>query len=465
MGLSKGIIVAGVSSGVGKTTVSLAIMQGLRVRGFAVQPFKVGPDFIDPSYHELACGRPSRNLDPWLMGKRGLVDCYLGNSRDADISVVEGVMGLYDGMSGANDYASTAYTAKLLGLPVILVIDASKSARSVAAVALGFIRLDRRVKIAGLVINNVAGPRHAGFVIEAIRSTVKLPIFGIISRFYSEQKVLTQRHLGLIPVRELRRKHKQRLRLIARAVGDQIDYDAIVKHSSEPSKSLNGPVSDAGGIVNTASKTKVVVALDESFNFYYQDNLEALRKQGAELEFFSPVNDKMIPAGCHGLVLGGGFPEVLADRLQENKAMRESIRKYIQDGMPVYAECGGLMYLSRSISGYDGSRRHLRMVGAVDADTVMKGRLTLGYTSGECIEGMFAGIDLRGHEFHYSAIENVSSDSRLVYKLKKGVGVRDNMDGFSVNEFGIASYTHVHFRGAPKIAVRFVQACKQYSKK
>ncbi|AIF83795.1 hydrogenobyrinic acid a,c-diamide synthase (glutamine-hydrolysing) /cobyrinate a,c-diamide synthase [Candidatus Nitrososphaera evergladensis SR1] len=454
------IVVAGVTSGVGKTTVAVAIMHTLRKKkGLAVQPFKVGPDFIDPSYHTFVTGRKSRNLDVWLMGRQGVIDCFNSACESADVAVIEGVMGLFDGMSGKDNFASTAHVAKILGAPVVLVVDASKSARSIAAIALGFTHFDRSVRIAGIILNNVASDRHAGYLSEALAGKVRrVPVLGVIRR-NSEIK-MDERHLGLVPAQELQKKKRAAILDAAKYVSEQIDIDSILKACG------TGPLPASSSAMKKAPKKKattIAVALDESFNFYYADNLDALRRAGARLVFFSPVNDARLPEGIDGVMLGGGFPEVLADKLEKNRPMIKSVAKAVNAGMPVYGECGGLMYLTRSISGYKGEKKTRRMAGLIDADTVMTSRLTLNYTEADCDGPVFGRANLRGHEFHYSAIEDISRDSRFAYAMKKGKGVTDGRDGFVIGETGLAAYMHLHFASKNNVlAERLVRSCASY---
>lgn len=450
------IVVAGVTSGVGKTTVAVAIMHALRMRGLKVQPFKVGPDFIDPSYHTFVTKRQSRNLDVWMMGRQGVLGCFAGACADVDVAVIEGVMGLFDGMSGKNDYASTAHVAKILDAPVVLVVDAGKGARSIAAIVLGFLSFDRNVRIAGIVLNNVAGDRHAGYITEALAGKVRAPVVGIVRR--DKEIAIEERHLGLVPTPELHETKRKKIVQGAGYVADQIDIDRILSLCGT-SKLPDAPVR-----TTLAKRARIAVALDASFNFYYVDNLDALRRSGAELVFFSPVQDAKLPRDIDGMILGGGFPEVLADRLERNEPMIRSVRKALQDGMPVYGECGGLMYLTRSIRGYKGERKARRMAGLVDADTLMTGKLTLNYTEAKCDGPVLGRARLRGHEFHYSSIENIARDSRFAYSMKKGMGVTGEKDGFIVNGNGIAAYMHLHFAGT-KLPDRLVQACASYSRR
>jgi cobyrinic acid a,c-diamide synthase len=451
------IVIAGVTSGVGKTSVAVAIMNACRKRGLRVQPFKVGPDFIDPSYHTSVTNKHSRNLDVWMMGKKGVLDCFTSACKSADIAIIEGVMGLFDGMSGKNDFASTAHVAKILDAPVLLVVDAGKGARSIAAIVLGFLHFDRKLRIAGVILNNVAGHRHAGYVTEALAGVVKVPVVGVIPR--NSDIKMEERHLGLVPAPELKetKRHVIIFRT-AKYIAEYLDINKIM--------SLCGvtPLPHSPPEAKLPVRTTIAVALDQSFNFYYVDNLDALRSAGARLVFFSPVSERKLPEGIQGIILGGGFPEVLADRIEKNRSMIMSIRDAVEDGMPIYGECGGLMYLTRSIRGYKGEKKVRKMAGIVQADTLMTNRLTLNYTDAECNGPLFGKTHLRGHEFHYSSIQNISADTRFAYSLKKGRGVTGNCDGFIINDSGIAAYMHLHFANS-KLPERLVLSCIRYSRR
>jgi cobyrinic acid a,c-diamide synthase len=361
-------------------------------------------------------------------------------------------------MSGKDNFASTAHVAKMLGAPVVLVVDAGKSARSIAAIALGFMHFDRGVRIAGVILNNVASDRHAGYLRDALAGKVKAPVLGIIRR--NSELRMEERHLGLVPAQELQKKKRREIVRAARYVSDQIDVDSVLKACG------TGPLSASSPAVEKAPKKRatIAVALDESFNFYYADNLDALKRAGARLAFFSPVNDATLPEEIDGIILGGGFPEVLADRLEKNKPMIRSVAKAVNAGMPVYGECGGLMYLTRSISGYRGEKKARRMAGLIDADTVMTSRLTLNYTEADCDGPVFGRTNLHGHEFHYSAIEGISRDSRFAYSMKKGKGVIDGKDGFVIGGTGLAAYMHLHFANNV-LAERLVRSCASYSRR
>jgi len=447
------VIVAGVTSSVGKTSISIAIMRALREKGYTVQGFKVGPDYIDPSYHTSITGRQSRNLDPWLMGEKGVIQSFHDASIDADLAVIEGVMGLFDGLSGKDNFASTAHIAKLLKSHVILVIDAAKAARSVAAVALGFMKFDPSIRVAGVILNNVAGDKHARYCIDALKQ-IKIPVLGTIKR--NKEIQLQERHLGLVPTGE-RKELNYKAVQVADYMKEQIDIDktiAIAKKASKLHIKTNN--------INKKIKAITAIALDESFNFYYADNLDILRSLGAELKFFSPVNDRHIP-DADGLYIGGGFPEVLAEKLEKNSDMLSAVRKVATDGMPIYAECGGLMYLTRSITEFNGAKHN--MVNLFDVDTIMDKKLTLNYTEARVVNSCVIaknGKTIRGHEFHYSRIDDSSKDIRFAYQLKKGKGVNGSNDGL-IEYNTLASYMHMHFANR-NYAENFLLACKAYSK-
>ncbi len=455
------LVIAGATSGVGKTIITTAILYACKKKGMKVQPFKIGPDFIDPTYHTLVTQRVSRNLDMWMMGKKNILKCVDDSTQDCDIVIIEGVMGLFDGLSGKSEFASTAHVAKLLNASIILVIDASKAARSIAAIALGFLHFDRNLKIAGIVLNNIAGSRHANYVSDAFAQRIKAPIIGIVKR---DQKMkFKERHLGLIPSSEMDYKEKKSILECANIVSDQLNLDKLnIIRKSLDTKTSRGSI-DKNTI--PTSSTKIAVALDESFNFYYQDNLDALRKEKVELVFFSPVNDSMLPSNIDGIMLGGGFPEILSEQLERNCSMKKSIAKAANNGMPIYGECGGLMYLSKSVRGYDKGKKKIRkMVGIIEADTYMDRKLTLNYTLAECNSSILGTIfKLRGHEFHYSAIENIPKDSRFAFSLKRGNGIIDKKDGFVINNL-LASYMHLHFSDK-RIPKRLAESFLKYSRR
>jgi len=435
------LVVAGATSGVGKTSITSAIIYGIKKRGYSVQAFKVGPDYIDPSYLSAISGNDTRNLDVWLMGENELVQSFARNST-SDISIIEGVMGYYDGFGGKTNYASTHHVASLLKSPTILVLDASKAARSIAATALGFAKFHHNSRIVGIILNKIGSKKHENMCKQALAS-LKVPILGSILK---NSESMESRHLGLIPVKE-QRSLQNKIRKISREISDNLDIDKIIqicKNVPQLSKSQSKKFKNP-----TAT---VAVALDSSFNFYYHDNLEALRREGAKLKFFSPVSDKKIPK-CDLIYIGGGFPEVLGQSLERNTTMRNLIKKHAEEGMPIYAECGGLMYLTKSISF---GKKKYKMVGLFDAETQMTKKMTLNYTEGRITSNcLISGpAKFRAHEFHYSKICNLARDAKLVYDLKIGEGISGKKDALS--EYNtLASYCHLYFDSA-KYATKLV---------
>ncbi len=436
------LVVAGATSGVGKTSITSAIIYGIKKRGHNVQPFKVGPDYIDPSYLSSISKNNAKNLDVWLMGENELVQSFVKNSA-SDISVIEGVMGYYDGFGGKTNYASTHHVASLLKAPTVLVLDASKAARSIAATALGFTKFHRNSRIVGIILNKIGSKKHERMCRQAL-TNLKVPILGSILK---NSESMESRHLGLIPVKE-QKSLQNKIRKISRDISDNLDIDKIVQICKNvpqlpkvKSKKFKKPIAT------------VAVALDSSFNFYYHDNLEALRREGARLKFFSPVSDKKIPA-CDLIYIGGGFPEVLGQSLERNTTMRKMIKKRAEEGTPIYAECGGLMYLTKSIS-FD--KKKYKMVGLFDAETQMTKKMTLNYTEGRIRSSCLvsAPAKFRAHEFHYSKILNLPRDAKLVYDLKIGEGIAGKKDALS--EYNtLASYCHLYFDSA-KYAARMLE--------
>ena len=436
------LVVAGATSGVGKTSITSAIIYGIKKRGYTVQPFKVGPDYIDPSYLSAISGNDTKNLDVWLMGENDLVQSFVKNSA-SDVSVIEGVMGYYDGFGGKTNYASTHHVASLLKSPTVLVLDASKVARSIAATALGFAKFHRNSRIIGIILNKIGSKKHERMCRQAL-ANLKIPILGSILK---NSESMESRHLGLIPVKE-QKSLQNKIRKISREISDNLDIDKIIQICKNvpqlpkvQSKKFKKPT------------VTVAVALDSSFNFYYHDNLEALRREGARIKFFSPVSDKKIPR-CDLIYIGGGFPEVLGNSLEKNSIMRKLIKKHAEDGMPIYAECGGLMYLTKSISF---GKRKYKMVGLFDAETQMTEKMTLNYTEGRISSSCLvsAPAKFHAHEFHYSKIRNLPRDAKLVYDLKIGEGIARKKD--ALTEYNtLASYCHLYFDSA-KYAEKLVQ--------
>jgi cobyrinic acid a,c-diamide synthase len=456
------LIIAGTTSGVGKTTISLAVMHAFKnKKGLLVQPFEIGPDFIDPSYHKIITGKESRTLDAWLMGKDGILSTVEKASKDVDIGIVEGVMGLFDGMSGRNDFASTAYVAKILNAPIILVVDTAKAARSIAAMICGYLNFDKKLKIIGIILNNVSGPKHAKYLIEACRNSLNVSILGIVKR--DSDLKMDERHLGLIPSDELDPSKRNKVVRLANKVSEEIYYDKIISLIKLRKSKFTKPIIKYER--NAPKVVKIAVALDNSFNFYYNENLNILRDLGAEITYFSPINDKHIANDISGIVLGGGFPEVMADKLNSNQSMIKSIKKVAEQGTPIYGECGGLMYLTKSITGYKNSKKHFQMVGIIDAETEMTGRLTLNYTNADMNTSTFGNIkNIRGHEFHYSKLKDLPSDLKYAYSMKRGIGADGGKHDGILTHNSIASYMHLHFHDR-RFPTRWINNCIAYERK
>jgi len=435
------LVVAGATSGVGKTSITSTIIYGIKKRGYSVQAFKVGPDYIDPSYLSAISGNDTRNLDVWLMGENELVQSFVKNSA-SDISIIEGVMGYYDGFGGKTNYASTHHVASLVKSPTILVLDASKAARSIAATALGFAKFHHNSRLVGIILNKIGSKKHENMCKQALAS-LKVPILGSILK---NSESMESRHLGLIPVKE-QKSLQNKIRKISREISDSLDIDKILQICKNvpqlpkvQQKKFKNPT------------VTVAVALDSSFNFYYHDNLEALRREGAKLKFFSPVSDKKIPK-CDLIYIGGGFPEVLGQSLERNTVMWKMIKNHAEEGMPIYAECGGMMYLTKSISY---GKKKYKMVGLFDAETQMTKKMKLNYTEGRITSScLISGpAKFRAHEFHYSKIGNLARDAKLVYDLKIGEGISGKKDALS--EYNtLASYCHLYFDSA-KYATKLV---------
>jgi cobyrinic acid a,c-diamide synthase len=449
------LIIAGTHSGVGKTTITVGLIDALRRRGLNVQPFKVGPDYIDPGYHSLAAGRPCRNLDTWMLPSERVQATFAHAAASADVAVIEGVMGLYDGSGYEDESGSTAEVAKLLDAPVVLVLDAGRMARSAGAIALGYQQFDTHLRLAGFLVNRAAGEAHGRGVASAIEAATGLPVFGWLPR--AERLEIPERHLGLIPTVE-----SSESREFTRAAGDlvsqHLDLDRLHSLASSRRKHAVRPffcTDGANGI-----RAFIAVARDEAFHFTYEDNLDLLRAFGAELASFSPLRDKTLPAGTAGIVLSGGFPEVHAEQLSDNRAMQADLREAHGRGLPLYAECGGLMYLTQAIR--DGSGNMMPMVGLLPGYCEMADRLTMGYRIARSAgESWFlhAGETIRGHEFHYSAWKGRPEQLPPAYYLLPRSGAdQATPEGARVGNLW-ASYVHVHFGAKPELARRFVEAC------
>ena len=494
------LVIAGERSGAGKTTVTIALLAYLIRRGLNVQSFKVGPDYIDPMFHAFVTGRPCRNLDPVLTSESYVKKCFSRHIQDVDYALVEGVMGLFDGVSRKNQesqshdtdfdtdtrinyrkeegnydfsFASTAHVAYLVNLPVLFVIDCSRLSGSVAAIAHGFRSFNPDLKFAGLVLNRVASDRHLELLQDALQP-LNLPILGVLRR--DEAVTIPDRHLGLIPAEELPNLHAA-IDKLADLAAVSFDWEQLLpllaatrNGGGEGSEQLSGRhslpsdmVTQKDDVVNSLGKqfgVRIAVARDRAFNFYYQDNLDLLEELGAELVFWSPLDDSVFPDNVQGLYFGGGFPEVFAQKLSGNVLIRDAVRKAIFSGMPTYAECGGLMYLCDSIVDFDGNS--WQGVGVLETAAAMGKRLTLGYREAVAVRdsSVLTALDeVWGHEFHRSHL-TVEPTNPVYHSWRYGKRgeVEAVAEGWGVCQVH-ASYLHLHWGARPDIPARFLQQC------
>jgi cobyrinic acid a,c-diamide synthase len=474
------VLISADRSSSGKTTISMGIMASLVSRGYKVQPFKVALDYIDPSYHTEITGRFCRNLDGYLMDENEILDVYTHGceaDEQADIAIIEGVRGLYEGFESLSDLGSTAQIAKILKCPVVLVINARSITRSSAALVNGYKNFDPDVELAGVILNNIGSRRHADKAKEAIEYYTGVPVIGVVPRDPSMQ--ISMRHLGLIPALEGRRRlgeegFEDRLRGIENNINNGIDINRFLK-IARSAKPLKKPEYSVFSSTTTSeeARPKIGIALDEAFNFYYRDNIDLLKLAGAELVFFSPVKDSTLPE-IDGLYIGGGYPELFAAELEANKSMREQIKMASAAGMPIYAECGGLMYLTQKIStGIPGKGTYhdasmpestYSMVGALPGHTIMGQTRVVSYNIGtlerDCLIGK-KGNSFKGHEFHHSEIQKIPEDAEFVISISRGTGIKGDKDGLiSGNTLG--SYAHLHGVAYRELASSLVEAARKF---
>lgn len=439
-GKAPAVVIAGTSSGCGKTTVTLGVMAALRKRGVKVQPFKCGPDFIDPTLHRQITGRISRNLDVHMCGEAFVRSCFAAHAPAEGISVIEGVMGLFDGGEG-----SAAHLAALLGVPVILVVDVRSAAESVAAVIKGFETLDSRIRITGVILNRVGSVRHRQMIEDAVNKYCRAEIIGVLPR--ENEISLPSRHLGLHMGPEVDLNRQQ----LAALIEEHLDLDKLWKLACTAKSGIDKPKNMVGHPCRKPV-VRLGLARDEAFCFYYQDNLDMLTRAGAEIVEFSLLHDSRLPPALDGLYLGGGYPELHARKLAANRCMREEIKKFSESGKPVYGECGGFMYLCSSI--IDDKGREYPMAGIYPVRAIMATRLRrLGYRQVEIrCETLFgqAGTNCYGHEFHYSEIEPMPASIERAWILDDG---RD--EGYRIRNT-LAGYVHLHWGRTPEVIDCFV---------
>ena len=452
------IIIAGERSGVGKTTVTLALLAAIKARSPShkslVQSFKVGPDYIDPMFHSYITGLPCRNLDPVLTSEAYVRSCFAKHSQNAEYALIEGVMGLFDGATGHDDTASTAHVARLLNAPVVLILNCASTSRSIAAIAHGYRTFDPRIQIAGVVLNRVGSDRHLELLTQAL-APLELPILGVLRR--QDNIAIPDRHLGLIPTAEMSNLDEiiQRLAHLGETCFDWEKLLPLMENSQPLPQMEKG--------VGCEGKIRIAIAQDRAFSFYYADNLDLFHEMGAELIPWSPISDRELPENVQGLYFGGGFPEVFAAELAENKTARESVQIAIKSGIPTYAECGGLMYLCDRI--VDFQEQSFPMVNIFPTTAKMGKRLTLGYRQAIALQDsplVQKGDRIWGHEFHRSSLTEISD--RPLYSLQ---GYDSHLqyppEGWQKHQVH-ASYTHLHFGAQIDLLARFLLNCKNFSR-
>ncbi|WP_179581388.1 cobyrinate a,c-diamide synthase [Tunturiibacter gelidoferens] len=453
----RGLLVSGTASGVGKTTVALAIMAGLRRRGLAVQPFKCGPDFLDTGHHTRICGRKARNIDTWMLSEEANRSVLRSVARGVDVLVAEGMMGLFDGKSGNTEAGSTAEIAKLLKLPVVLVVDAAKTARSIAAVLLGFEMFDPDLRLAGVILNRVATERHYEMLRAAIETSCRTKILGWLPR--DQTIAIPERHLGLQGAAEAATEDDTAIDTLAALAERFFDLDRLL----ELQCGLKLNEDQDSGVRHSQSEEAVRIGVpsDHAFSFYYEDNLDLLREQGSEIVQFSPLHDRCLPTGLDGLYLGGGYPELHAEQLSNNRSMLDDVRAFAASGRPVYAECGGMIYLSKSLSTASGET--FAMADVLPLSMQMTGKLVqFGYVTVEFTEDCLLGVKgttVRGHSFHYSCIVS-RGEAATCYRVQYSMSGKEELEGFRQGNV-LASYVHLHLRANTKIARDFVAAVRR----
>ncbi|HYV16290.1 MAG TPA: cobyrinate a,c-diamide synthase [Conexibacter sp.] len=443
------VVIAGTSSGAGKTTVACGLIGALRARGLVVQGFKVGPDYIDPSHHALASGRPGRNLDAFLSGPELIAPLVRHGGAGADVAVIEGVMGMFDGASGRGELASTAHVAKLLEAPVVLVLDAAAMARSAAAIVHGYRTFDPDVHVAGVIFNRVGSDHHEQLLREAL-APLGVPVLGALRR--DERVAVPERHLGLVPAGEREPRARTALDALAQLVAEHVDLDAV-EQLARAAPAVPGPAWSPAPAEPPASGARIAIARGPAFSFHYEENLELLAAAGVELAPFDPLRDEALPEGAGALVLAGGFPEVFGAELAANAPLRAAVAAFAGAGRPLLAECGGLLYLCRELDGH-------AMCGVLPARGRMAGRLTLGYreaTAATATPWLDAGTRVRGHEFHYSQVEPLDDAPPHAAAWTLSARGTERPEGFVAGALH-ASYLHVHWAAHPHLALRLAHA-------
>ena len=454
------IMIAGTNSGVGKTTVTLGIMSALVQKGIKVQGFKAGPDYIDPSHHTFVTGNASRNLDTWVMGNDACCELFERSASNANISVIEGVMGLYDGSIDSTGNGSSVHLAKILNTPVILVVNASGVAQSAGAIVMGFKEFDKEVKLAGIILNNIGSQSHYDCIKKTIEETCSVTVLGYLKK--DKDITIPERHLGLIPSEE-EKVNSTLYEKLGQMVLETVDIDRLLDIAGSAGRY---PDYDKSIFINRDPlNVTLAIARDNAFCFYYQDDIDLFETMGAKIKQFSPLNDKSLPNGIDGIFIGGGFPELYAAKLMENKSMRNAILEAHKQGTVIYGECGGMMYLLEKLIDCEG--RSFKMSGVLrGASRMEKRRQGMGYVIADEIGDNVIckrGDTFRAHEFHWSKLQDVPDDTDFAYTTKKSIGNKTGVDGICKSHI-LASYTHVHFCSNPKLARNILSAMAKASK-
>ncbi len=451
------LVLSALKGGAGKTTVSLALLAAWRSMGLQAVPFKKGPDYIDTAWLARAAGATCRNLDPYLIGWDQALEVFVDHTGPDNFAVIEGNRGLYDGLDAAGSI-STAELAKKLKAPVILIVDCTKSTRTIAALVYGCLKFDPRVSLGGVVLNYIGGDRHERVIRECIGESVGVPVLGAIPR---QRQEMPERHMGLVPTFE-HPEADRTLDWLAQLARDHLDLEGLAR-VARSAPGLDGPLSQVQEARPGSPKVRIGVIRDSAFQFYYPENIEALEQEGAKVVFISALKDRALPE-LDGLYIGGGFPETQAQMLADNVSFRRSLKAEAEAGLPVYAECGGLMYLSRTLI-MDG--QEFPMSGVLDLVVdVQKKPQGHGYTRVRVDrENPFypLGTELKGHEFHYSRVVNLTGrEENLAFESLRGQGVAGKRDGVVKNNV-LATYTHIHALGTPCWAQGVVKAAQDHS--
>lgn len=446
------IVIAATKSGSGKTTLTVGLLAALKKRGLNVQPYKIGPDYIDTGWHTLACGKISHNLDSVLIGKQNIEKIFVETAKCADISVIEGVMGLFDG--GINGISSTAEISKLLNAPVVLIIDAKSMGTSAAAVALGFREFDPEINLAGVILNRLGSESHKKIITDAL-NRLGIKVFGAIMR--NDEFILPERHLGLVPTAE--NNNIDVINKICAAVESQVDIDALITTIRKEELEIRNETTITNSSLLIPNCISIGVARDEAFNFYYGASLNELERLGAKICYFSPLNDEFLPK-IDGLIIGGGFPEMFADKLQQNKKIRTEIFRAAQNNLPIFAECGGFMYLMQNLIDFDD--KSFEMCGVIDGSAKMTNKLQIvGYVEAEILKNCVlgdVGDKFFAHEFHFSTADTSEEKIFNCTRLRTG----KNYFAGVIKKNLVASYLHLHFAGCPNLARNFLHRCQEF---